>query len=204
MLRAILLALLLVPPTPTHIQAQAPEKRPYSNTLLGLSMSVPAGFFDEGADPLALNNVHCFVKMSDAESGWMRLCIDTLSAPLPQEKLHTRDLAPGAKVMPFTWKGFELQGVRADYDRDGAPVTRFVAMVPLRTRGVRLITEAPRADAARAQATLVSTLATVDGETNWLSRTERSERAGEKFGYIAGILIALGVGMKIARRRRER
>jgi hypothetical protein len=143
------------------------------------------------------------VQLSDGETNWMRLCVEKLAGPLPQEKLHTRDMPPGARVIPFTWKRYELQGIHAETEFDGEPVTLYVALVPLRVRGIRIRVEAPGTDDAPARATLVSTLASFEGETNWKSRGERAERAGEKFGYAGGILIAVGFGMWIAKRRKE-
>lgn len=50
----------------------------------------------------------------------------------------------------------------------------------------------------------MSTIASLQGETNWLSRTERAERAGEGVGLIAGIIFAIGVGMWLMKRRMSR
>ena len=185
------------------ISAPVLAQEPYSNTELGFTMNVPEGFVYEGDDPLNLNLVQCFVRTPDEEVGWMRLCVEKLPGQLPREKLHTRDVPPNARVIPFTWKGFELQGVHATTEYEGEPVTLYVALVPLRARGIRVRVEAPTPDAAEAKATLVSTLATFEGESNWLTRGDRAEKAGETFGYFGGILLAIGAGMWIAKRRKE-
>lgn len=105
--------------------------------------------------------------------------------------------------MSFTWKGLDLPGAMFRSERAGEPVVVFATLVPLRKEPVWLVAMASPADRVHAQSALVSTLASLQGETGGLSRTERAERLGEKFGWIASILFAVGAGIWIMRRRQR-
>ena len=167
---------------------------PYSNPELGFAMSLPDGFLGEYPDPLAPQSIACFVAPSvRGLRGWVRVCVERQGGSLPRS----------AGRLTFAWKGSDLPGARFESERVGEPVVVFATLVPLRTEPVWLVAMAPRADAGHAQSALVSTLASLQGESGELSRTERAERAGEKFGWIASILFALGVGMWIGRRRQR-
>ncbi len=179
---------------------------PYSHTELGFSMTLPEGFYFEGDDPLASASVvQCWVKPAALENpGWVRMCVERLDGVLPREKLHSRDIPQRAEEMQFTWKGLDLQGVRAESQRDRQATYLYVALVPLRKAGIRITTEAPRTQGPHAQAALVSTLATLQGETNWLSRDERAGRMGTSVGQIGAVIMALGIGMWLMKRRMEK
>lgn len=195
-MRLLSFALLLALPTAGAAQL------PYSNPELGFAMRLPDGFYAQGEDLLASPKVlACFVKPGDG-TGWARLCAERMDGSLPRDRLAKDELPAGATEMTFSWKGFDLQGISVPGEAEGQPVTTMVTLVPLRKSAVRLVATGPRANAAETQAALVSTLATLEGETNWLSRTERAGKAGESVGMFGVILIALGTGMWIAKRRK--
>jgi hypothetical protein len=108
-----------------------------------------------------------------------------------------------ARRMSFTWKGLDLDGAVFESEWASQPVVVYTALVPLRKASVWLVAMSPLHDRGHVQAALVSTLASLQGESAQLSGTERAERAGRTVGLIASILIAVGVGMWIARRRGE-
>ena len=194
--RAWLLAALLVP-------VPAAAQKSWSDPDLGIAMTLPDGFYDEALDPVGPQNVvACFIAPSRGEGEtWIQLCVERLGMTLPREPLSNSDLPRGAQPASFTWKGMKLQGVRLETTRDGKPITVQVALVPLLKEGIRLKVTSPRAHNVAAQAALVGTLASLQGETNWLSRTERAEKAGESVGQIGGIIFAIGVGMWLMKRR---
>ena len=106
--------------------------------------------------------------------------------------------------MTFAWKGLDLDGAtfRSEWAREDVAV--FAALVPLRKEAVWLVAMSPVADEAHAQSALVATLATLQGESNRPSSTERASRAGERFGQIAVIIFAVGAGMWIMQWRQRR
>lgn len=188
-------AAFLVTATPLLGQVQ------FSSPELGFSMTLPSEFTREGDDPLASPaTVACFVTLGSRDP-WIRLCVERLRGPLPQGRLSTSDLPAGAKRVGFTWKGMDTDGVRVESQRGRDAIVVLVALVPIRKTGIRLRVESPRPNEARAQAALVATLASVQGETNWVASTERASRAGSLVGQIGVIIMAVGAGMWIMQRR---
>ena len=174
--------------------AFATGQSPHTSPELGYTMTVPAGFLLQGDDPLNPRAVACFATHSATEaSTWTRLCVERRGGALPKS----------AQQVTFAWKGLELRGASFDSEWNGENVAVFAALVPLRKEPIWLVTMARRADRAHAQAALVSTLATLEGETGTVSSAERAERAGSQFGFVASIVMAIGAGMWIQQRRQQ-
>lgn len=165
-------------------------QHPFSHAELGFALTVPAGFLGEGEDIMRSVNppLACWIKPSAGDQGWIRLCVERQS-----------ELPAGGERMTFTWKGHDLAGkvVRAQTAREEAVMV--AALVPLRKATIRVVAWAP--DRASAQATVVGTLASLQGEGGWQSSTERAARAGDTVGRIVVIIFALGAGMWIMQRR---
>jgi hypothetical protein len=167
------------------LQAQA------ANAELGYKFAVPEGF---AAFPEARQQdvVDCWSEPAAATAaGGLILCVQRLHGVLPREGLRQEDLPPAARLMHFPWKGFSIDGLRTDTVESGAPVVVFAAQVPLRHEAVQLIVTGPGDQAARAEAIMTSTLATLEGETNWLTSAERSGRLGNIVGWVVGIAVAV-------------
>lgn len=167
---------------------------PYSSPEFGFAMTLPAGFLREGEDPLNLRSIACFVSSVADQPGWVRVCVERQGGALPRR----------AKRMSFTWKGLDVDGAVFESEWVREPVVVYTALVPLRKVPVWLVAMSPPADRGQAQAALVSTLASLQGESAQRSSTERAEGAGRMVGLIVSILIAMGVGMWIAQRRQEK
>ena len=164
------------------MQAQA------ANTELGYRFTVPEGFtaFPEARQQ---DVVDCWSEPA-AASGLI-LCVQRLHGVLPREGLRQQDLPPSARLMHFPWKTFSIDGLRTDTTESGGPVVVFAAQVPLRKEAIQLIVTGPGDQAARAEAIMTSTLATLEGETNWLTSEERSGRLGTIVGWVVGITVAV-------------
>lgn len=183
----------------------APAQSPFASRSLGFSMPVPSGFLAEGEDLLAPpGRLRCWVSPgSNERPGWVRLCVDTLDSTLPRKPVPLTD-RPGTTPVAFTWMGFEIQGVRTWTDRGRQASTTYEALVPLRTVGLRVTTEAPRESAVAAEDLMIATLASLEGETNWLARDERAGRLGTGIGQLGVIIMAVGIGMWIMQRRMKK
>jgi hypothetical protein len=164
---------------------------PYTNAERGFTMVLPAGFLGEGEDPLNTRAIACFVEPSGTEQRtWTRLCVERRGGSLPVR----------ARQMTFAWKGHDLRGASFNSQWAGEDVAVFATLVPLRKEPVWLVAMAPLANRARAEAALVATLVTLQGESAAVSR---AERAGSRFGMVVSIAFAIGAGMWIMQRRQQ-
>jgi len=162
-----------------------------ANPELGYRFTVPEGF---AAFPEARQQdvVDCWSEPAAATaSGGLILCVQRLHGVLPREGLRQQDLPASARLMHFPWKGFSIDGLRTDTVESGAPVVVFAAQVPLRHEAVQLIVTGPGSQAERAEGIMTATLATLEGETNWLTSAERSGRLGNIVGWVVGITVAV-------------
>ena len=173
------------------LQGQEPPPR-FVSSEYGFIIRAPEGFLREGDDPLrAGRDLVCFVKISTETTPWVRLCVEKGSR-----------MPSSAYKQKFTWKGQSLDGgyFTADWDRTpGKRVEVVGALIPLRKEPIAIVGMAPEGSRADASAAVVSAL--MQFEADAVSRTEEMEKLGENVGLVAGIIIAIGVGMWIAKRK---
>src|SRR2546423_10769069 len=81
-------------------------------------------------------------------------------------------------------------GLKTLTTQAGQPVFVLVAQVPLRKEAVQLSVAGPADQAGRGQSILEATLASLEGETNWLTSAERSGRLGTIAGWWIRIAVA--------------
>src|SRR6266550_2546982 len=134
-----------------------------------------------------------------ARRGWKQACKDDpalvllvarMHGVLPREAMRQEDVPANTQVVSFKWKGFDVSGLKTLTTQAGQPVFVLVAQVPLRKEAVQLSVAGPADQAGRGQAILEATLASLEGETNWLTSAERSGRLGRAAGVWIGIAVA--------------
>lgn len=185
---AVALALLL--------QAQA------SNTALGYRFTVPNGFveYPEGraTNP---NIVECWAEddRSNTETPLV-LCIRKLGGALPRDALKPGDVKPGTRLVSYRWREFDIQGFRTLAPDNTPPLFVLDAQVPLRTEAIQLTFAGAPAELDRADTLMRATLASLAGESNWLTRSQRFEKLGEVLGYAVGGIIGLYVLWRLKKR----
>ncbi len=170
---------------------------------LGFSLVVPDGFVED-AELLAEPDVaFSWYESRGEDEGTIVIVVQRLRYVLGRETVTAEDLPdPGMELMTFRWRGFELAGVKEISEELDNQVVMFLVQVPLRREAIQLIVSAPIEETERAHALLTSLLESVEGETNWLSSTERAERLGETTGRLIAIPMVIG-GIVWARRRRR-
>jgi hypothetical protein len=175
------------------------------NAELGYTITVPDGFVDHpdgmtGSPDL----VSCWIEETPAaDAGAVVLCVQRLRGTLGRERMTQADLPePGMQLANFKWKEFDIQGARAVTEQEDGRVVALVAAVPLKPEAIQLLVAAPESETARAEALMSSTLATLQGESNWLTSTQRAELAGEVFGRCAAVAGAIWFAIWYRRRRR--
>ena len=174
-----------------------------TNGEFGYRLMPPDGFTDYPEGRAQKDVVDCWVEATPvSQNGSIVLCVQRLHGTLGRKGMRQEDLPSSIQLVRFQWKGFNIDGVRSDTVQAGIPVIVLVSQVPLRREAVQLIVTGPRDQDARLQAIMPSTLATLEGETNWLSRAERDERLGNIVGLVIGVAVAL-IGIRIWRTRRR-
>lgn len=167
------------------------------------SLTVPDGFVLDSGDGAGRSYLVCWLNTIDMRS-WMRLCVMELDGELARRDGPAD--APGARGESFRWKGFDIPGIRMSGGggADGDAGAMFQALVPLKWNAVRLTMMSPAIDADRARVALVSVIASLEGESNWVPSTERAEKSGQAVGQIGMLIMAVGVGMWIMQRRQKK
>jgi len=173
------------------------------NDELGYTLTPPPGFqeFPEGLSQKDV--VGCWTEATPASAdGAIVLCIQRMRGTLPREAMRQADVPAPTQVVSYKWKGFDINGLRTLTEQNGRPVFVLVAQVPLRREAVQLFAGGPADQETRAQEIMMATLATFEGETNWLTSAQRSERLGRGVGTLLALVVA-AVVVRIWRKRRE-
>ena len=174
------------------------------NAELGYSLTLPEGFTDF---PEARSQKDVVDSWSEATpvsaNGALVLLVVRMHGVLPREAMRQEDVPANTQVLSFKWKGFEVSGLRTQASQAGKPVFVLVAQVPLRPEAVQLSVAGPADQETRGQAILEATLASLEGETNWLTSTERAGRLGTAAGWWIGIAVAV-IAVLAWRKRRAR
>jgi hypothetical protein len=174
-----------------------------ANAELGYRLTPPDGFMPYAEGRAQKDIVDCWIEATPASAnGSIVFCVQRMRGTLGRERMKREDLPASVELTTFKWKGFDIDGVRSAHEESGDPVVVILAQVPLRPEAIQLIASGPADQEARVHALMTSTLLTVEGKTNWLSRTERAERLGNIVGLALGVVVAL-VGIRIWRARRR-
>jgi len=174
------------------------------NAELGYSLTLPEGFTDF---PEARSQKDVVDSWSEATpvsaNGALVFLVVRMHGILPREAMRQEDVPANTQVVSFKWKGFDVSGLRTQASQEGKPVFVLVAQVPLRPEAVQLSVAGPADQETRGQAIMEATLASLEGETNWLTSTERAGRLGTAAGWWIGIAVAV-IAVLAWRKRRAR
>ena len=184
--------------------AASAAQSPVRNAELGYSLTLPQGFTDFPEARAQKDVVDAWTEATPVSAnGAMVLLVARMHGALPHEAMRQEDAPANTQVVSFKWKGFDVGGLKTQASQEGKPVFVLLAQVPLRREAVQLSVAGPVDQAARGQAIMEATLASLEGETNWLSSTERAGRLGRAAGVWISIAVAL-VAVLAWRKRRAR
>ncbi len=184
--------------------AASAAQSPVRNAELGYSLTLPQGFTDFPEARAQKDVVDAWTEATPVSAnGAMVLLVARMHGALPHEAMRQEDAPANTQVVSFKWKGFDVSGLKTQASQEGKPVFVLLAQVPLRREAVQLSVAGPVDQAARGQAIMEATLASLEGETNWLSSTERAGRLGRAAGVWIIIAVAL-VAVLAWRKRRAR
>ena len=174
------------------------------NAELGYSLALPQGFTDFPEARAQKDVVDAWTEATPVSAnGAMVLLVARMHGALPHEAMRQEEVPANTQVVSFKWKGFDVSGLKTQASQEGKPVFVLLAQVPLRREAVQLSVAGPADQAARGQAIMEATLASLEGETNWLSSTERAGRLGKAAAVWISIAVAL-VAVLAWRKRRAR
>jgi hypothetical protein len=174
------------------------------NAEFGYSLTLPEGFTDFPEARSQKDVVDAWTEATPASAnGAMVLFVARMHGTLPHEAMRQEDVPANTQVVSFKWKGFDVSGLKTLTSQGGKRVFVLVAQVPLRKEAVQLSVGGPADQEARGQALMEATLASFEGETNWLTSTERAGRLGTAAGWWIGIAVAV-IAVLAWRKRRAR
>jgi len=174
------------------------------NAELGYALALPDGFTDFPAARSQKDVVDAWTETAPVSAnGALVLLVARMHGVLPREALRQEDVPANTQVVSFKWKGFDLSGLKTLTTQAGQPVFVLVAQVPLRKEAVQLSVAGPADQAGRGQEIMEATLASLEGETNWLTSTERAGRLGTIAGWWIGIAVAVIAVLAWRKRRAQ-
>jgi len=174
------------------------------NAELGYRLTLPDGFTDFPEARSQKDVVGAWTEATPVSAnGAMVLLLARMHGSLPREAMRQEEVPPNTQVVSFKWKGFDVSGLKTLTSQEGKPVFVLLAQVPLRREAVQLSVAGPADQGARGQAIMEAILASLEGETNWLTSSERAGRLGTAAGWWIGIAVAV-IAVLAWRKRRAR
>ncbi|HXL53765.1 MAG TPA: hypothetical protein VN945_11585 [Gemmatimonadales bacterium] len=172
------------------------------NSELGYTLTLPQGFT---AFPEARSQKDVVDGWTEATptslDGALVILIARMHGILPREAMRQEDVPANTRVVSFKWKSFDVSGFKTQTSQAGKPVFVLVAQVPLRPEAVQLSVAGPADQQTRGQAIMEATLASLEGETNWLTSSERAGRLGTAAAWWIGIAVAAVLVLAWRKRR---
>ncbi|HEX2658792.1 MAG TPA: hypothetical protein VHU40_10990 [Polyangia bacterium] len=214
LVRSILL-LLMVLATPLRAWAGARV----TDEKLGLAVTVPDGFqvapapaADGKPTPLV------FTRGEVNTASFVALQFVPLRGTIGREKLDRKIVedsaraatkGTGASIDAFEyrtarWKAFDLELIVGRVSNQERQLVTFSTQVPLVRHALQVSMMGAAADEARLAREFQATLASLEGESSWLTDEQRSERLGRMVGMVVGGAVGIGVVLWLVRRRQRR
>ncbi len=173
------------------LMAATAARSQVKNAELGYTLNLPDGFTDFPAARSQKDVVDAWSETAPASAnGALVLLVARMHGVLPREAMRQEDVPANTQVVSFKWKGFDVGGLKTLTTQGGQPMFVLVAQVPLRKEAVQLSVAGPADQEARGQSIMEATLTSLEGETNWLTSTERAGRLGTIAGWWIGIALA--------------
>jgi hypothetical protein len=168
-----------------------------ANQALGFRLSVPDGFVQ---DPTKAQGDIVFAFMrppGPSDKANSAVMVSRMRGVIGREKIDPKLLAKAPKVslVPEKWKDFEIEVMRVPEEIGGVKVVTFNAQVPLKPEAIQISVVGEVARENELRSVLRTVLATLDGQTNWLTTDERINRGATgiaKMAITIAVLLFLG------------
>ena len=163
---ATLLLLFLLAPCGFALEVSAPDN--------SWHLTVPEGF---AASPLPPGKVLAAFAKPGADGAVSRaIVLEDLGATLSRKPLDKNALPANeatAVLSRAEWKSFPVDVIEVTEPVNGVPWLMLNAHIPLKPKAVQVKVSGPAERQADVRALLTTTLAGLDGETNWLTGGQR-------------------------------
>lgn len=147
---------------------------------LGFQITIPDSMERMAVGEATIDVAHAFRETGGAHRLPLVLQIQRLHGTIGRERLTLESLPAniraGATLGVERWGEFELDVVRTRTDADGEVLATRTVQVPLRREAIQLVLGGSLDREAELDATLRALLASLHGESNWLTRAERVHR----------------------------
>ncbi|HEX9486933.1 MAG TPA: hypothetical protein VF976_07690 [Gemmatimonadales bacterium] len=172
------------------------------NAELGYTLTLPQGFTEFPEARSQKEVVDAWTEATPTSpNGALVILLARMHGILPREAMRQEDVPANTQVVSFKWKSFDVSGFKTQTSQAGKPVFVLVAQVPLRPEAVQLSVAGPADQQTRGQSIMEATLASLEGETNWLTSSERAGRLGTAAGWWIGIAVAAVLVLAWRKRR---
>jgi hypothetical protein len=124
------------------------------------------------------------------------------------ERGARKGLGPTGEIVrldfrPARWKAFTLEMFVMDAKVGGVPITALTVQVPLRNEAIQIVLAGPATDAKALETEMNALLASLTGESSWLTEYERGYKVGEAVGRLFGVGLVIALIIWAVRRRKR-
>jgi len=175
---------------------------------LGFKVTVPDGFADYPAGKQQPGTLYSYVRGTPGTSDFAIVSIKPMGGTIGRDPLLPSELphVDGVEftVRPEKWKSFHIEVLVGVARQTDLALLVQVAQVPLKHEAIQLLVVGPEAHRAELNALLQTLLASLDGQSSWLTDAERSYRLGKAVGLVVGFVLALSIALWLVWRLRKR
>ena len=199
MMRSAAFVVLLVIATSTSV-ALAAE---IDDRDLSFRLTLPEGFrpFPEGKS-FSPDTVYSYI-LGDPRDNVLDIVvlIERMHGVLGRERLAKKARELGVELIKEPWGPFTLEVFRIPETLEGVSLLTFNAQVPLRHEAIQLKLTGPAAREQEMRSLLKDLLANLEGDTNWLTDSERVSRLFTGLAKLGGTILVVYVIVRFFRRR---
>ena len=176
------------------LPAQPARAEEIRDANFGFTLTLPDGFGDYPPGRAQPKTIYSYVNGLPGSDNFAIVSIQPLGGTIGREPLDPLGLphVDGVQfsVRPEKWKSFDIDVMVGVARQQDASILVQIAQVPLKREAIQLAVSGPEAHQAELTALLRTLLGSLDGESNWLSNSERAYRGGKAaVGVVALALV---------------
>ncbi len=166
------------------------------NNSLGFRFNIPDGFIREESRATG-KMLHVFRRPAPGNGQDTYIVVSRLDGTIGREKISAKQAAvirPGMTILSEKWRGFDVEVFRIADAVDGRQTVRLHAQIPLAGEAIQVGVMGDLSAEPELQILLHGLLDHLEGHSNWLGVSERSDRVLYLVsgGIVAILVFALG------------